>query len=83
MKYDSDYIHEQLSPPSARFRFAGMFGDAGAYCDGLFCAILEEDSLYLKADDASSEHFRQVGQSSFSYQRKDGKQISMKFYSPR
>ncbi|EGW53898.1 hypothetical protein TevJSym_at00670 [endosymbiont of Tevnia jerichonana (vent Tica)] len=60
-----------------------MFGDAGAYCDGLFCAILEEDSLYLKADDASSEHFRQVGQSSFSYQRKDGKQISMKFYSPR
>jgi TfoX/Sxy family transcriptional regulator of competence genes len=54
-----------------------------AYCDGLLCAILDEDSLYLKANDASSEHFRQASQSSFSYQRKDGKRISMKFYPPR
>lgn len=47
-----------------------MFGGWGLYHEGVFFALVAEDTLYLKADDQTRESFTQRGLGPFVY---DGK----------
>ncbi|MGB5102912.1 MAG: TfoX/Sxy family protein [Steroidobacteraceae bacterium] len=40
-----------------RVRSKRMFGGIGLYCDDLFFALVDDDTLYLKADDGTREEF--------------------------
>lgn len=44
-----------------------MFGGAGISADGVMFAILVDDTLYLKADQASSSAFAAEGKGQFTY----------------
>ena len=42
-----------------------MFGGAGIYFDGKFFALVDDDELYLKADDKNRPRFEQAGSHAF------------------
>ncbi len=75
-----EYIKEQLAwlPALSHRR---MFGGIGLYADGWFFAILVDDTLYLKADDAHRATYSSAGAEPFRYQR-DGKTAQMDYWSP-
>lgn len=50
------YVLEQLEG-LGRVRPKRMFGGIGLYCDDLFFALIDDDTLYLKADDSTREEF--------------------------
>ncbi len=38
-----------------------MFGGYGIYCDGLFFALIDDDTLYLKVDESNRGDFEERG----------------------
>ena len=56
-----------------------MFGGHGLYQDGLFFAIILNDMLYLKANEATRGEFEAKGLSPFSYTAR-GKTITLQYY---
>lgn len=38
-----------------------MFGGIGLYCDGTFFAVIDNDRLYFKTDDANRPAYKQAG----------------------
>ena len=74
-----DYIQEMLGnarPVSAR----AMFGGYGVYREGLMCALVADDTLYLKTDDANRGEFEQAGSEAFVFTAKDGTQTTMSYW---
>ena len=57
-----------------------MFGGAGIYADGVMFAILVDDTLYLKADDASSRAFASEGMRPFSYKPRGKAPVAMSYW---
>ena len=57
-----------------------MFGGHGFYVDDVFIALIFEERLYLKADDATRARFEQAGCQPFVYEGGDGKSVSMSYY---
>ena len=57
-----------------------MFGGWGLYHQGLFFALIADDALCLKADDANLEEFRRAGLKPFVYAMKSGETITMHYY---
>lgn len=51
------YLLEQLAGLSA-LRANRMFGGVGLYSDGLFFAVIDDDTLYFKTGDSNSEPYR-------------------------
>jgi len=73
-----DFIKEQLSgfgPVTVR----RMFGGAGIFRDGLMFALIADETLYLKADDASQKEFEALSLSPFTY-GKGGKRTVMSYW---
>lgn len=66
---------EPLGPVSAR----RMFGGYGIYIDRTMFALVADDTLYLKADDASRAEFVAAGLAPFRYARQ-GKSYQMSYY---
>ena len=67
---------EQLrytGPVTAR----SMFGGAGLYCDGLFFALIDDDTLYFKVDDTNRADFEAAGMGPF---RPYGDERAMQYY---
>ena len=56
-----------------------MFGGWGLYHQGLFFALIAEDTLYLKTDDANRADFEALGLEPFVYPMKDGQSIVMTY----
>lgn len=59
-----EYALEQLrgvAPVTAR----SMFGGVGVYSDGLFFALLDDDTLYFKTDEASRGDYEARGMEPF------------------
>lgn len=74
-----DYIQEMLGsqrPVTAR----AMFGGFGLYRDGLMCALVADDTLYLKTDDANRADFERADSEAFIFTAKDGKQAAMSYW---
>ena len=57
-----------------------MFGGAGVFIDGLMLALISDDRLYFKVDDALRPRFEAAGLQPFVYQRKTGKPVAMSFW---
>jgi DNA transformation protein len=66
-----DYLIDQMAgfgPVTMR----RMFGGAGVYRDGQMFALVVDDVLYLKTDEAGREVFKAEGLEPFSYATKNG-----------
>jgi DNA transformation protein and related proteins len=57
-----------------------MFGGAGVMRDGLMFALIDDEVLYLKADDETKAGFVAENLSQFTYMAKDGKKMEMNYY---
>ncbi len=51
-----DFVLEQLAQ-AGRVAPRAMFGGVGLYLDGLFFALIDDDTLYFKADDSSRARY--------------------------
>jgi DNA transformation protein len=59
-----DFVLEQLAP-LGELRSRKMFGGVGLYANNLFFAIIDDDVLYLKGDDALRPQFEAAGSHAF------------------
>jgi len=73
-----DYLLESLAP-LGRVVAKRMFGGVGLFLDGLMFAIVIDDQLWLKADDANRGEFTALDLLPFTYQRQ-GKPTSLSYY---
>lgn len=74
-----DFVTELLSglgPVTIR----NMFGGAGVYADGVMFAILVDDVLYLKADEASQRSFEAEGMGPFTYRPAGKGPVAMRYW---
>ena len=74
----TDYLQEVF----ARFgavHARKMFGGYGLYHDGVMFGLVADDTLYLKADASTREHFLSRGLGAFEYE-KNGKTVTMSYY---
>ena len=56
-----------------------MFGGHGIFHEGLMFGLVADDILYLKADPASEDAFREQGSHPFEYM-KNGKAVKMSYF---
>jgi DNA transformation protein len=59
-----DYVLDQLQA-AGRVAARRMFGGVGLYLDGLFFALIDDDTLYFKADDSNRARFERAGSKPF------------------
>jgi DNA transformation protein and related proteins len=71
-----------LLSPLGAVRSRAMFGGQGLYVDGLFCALIANGELFLKADDATRPQFIAAGCTPFSYKTKEGESMTMSYLRP-
>jgi DNA transformation protein and related proteins len=57
-----------------------MFGGYGLYCDGTMFALIADDVLYLKVDEANRGEFERAGATPFVYEAK-GRRTVMSYLS--
>ena len=55
------YVLEQLGRSGLQVRGRSMFGGVGIYAADLFFALVADDTLYLKVDDATRPDFETRG----------------------
>ena len=71
-----EFVLEQIgrvAPVTSR----PMFGGVGVYSDGLFFALMDDDTLYLKVDDSNRGDFERAGMGPF---RPFGDDHPMRYY---
>ena len=56
-----------------------MFGGWGLYHEGIFFALIAEDTLYLKADEENGAEFDSASLPPFVYVTKDGDSMTMSY----
>jgi DNA transformation protein len=59
-----EFVLEQLAP-AGRVSSRRMFGGVGLYLDGLFFALIDDDTLYFKTDDSNRPRFQAAGSRPF------------------
>lgn len=59
-----DFVLEQLAA-AGRVAPRAMFGGVGLYLDGLFFALIDDDTLYFKADDSTRKRYEAAGSRPF------------------
>ena len=59
-----DYALEQLAS-SGKVSARRMFGGVGLYLDGLFFAVIDDDTLYFRTDDSNRARFVRAGSRPF------------------
>ena len=57
-----------------------MFGGAGVYREGLMFALIDDEVLYLKADDSTKQSFLAENLPPFIYAAKGGRKMEMSYY---
>src|SRR6185503_17028960 len=74
-----DHLAE-LFAPLGDVVFRPMFGGVGVFRDGLMFALVADDVLYLKVDQATSSAFAAEGSGPFVYAGKRGKVTTMQYW---
>lgn len=70
-----DPFHEfvaELFEPLGHIHIKRMFGGAGVYARGVMFALLADEQIFLKVDDALREQLEEKGSPSFRFKKKDG-----------
>ena len=75
-----DWARDHLSGLGA-FEIKRMFGGAGVMADGVMFAILDDDTLWMKADEALSVEMEALGSRRFSMPTKSGKVMTLPYWS--
>ena len=70
-------LHE-IFEPFGRIEARRMFGGHGIFHEGRMIAIVLKDTLYLKSDATSAEHFDKQNLPPFTYER-NGKTMPMSY----
>jgi DNA transformation protein len=65
----------ELGPVTAK----AMFGGWGLYHEGLFFALIHEDTLYLKVDEENTAQFEAARLQPFVYHTKDGDPMTLSY----
>ena len=65
------FVAEQLAPLGP-IEIKRMFGGASAYLDGKIFALLDDDALYFKVDEATKAKFEAEGMGPLTYPSKNG-----------
>ena len=73
-----DYVQDQLSGLGG-VSSRRMFGGAGLYCDEFFFALIDDDTLYLRVNDANRADFTTRGMGQFRPYA-DRPELSMSYY---
>ena len=60
-----EFVLEQLGRVAPSVTSRAMFGGVGVYSGGLFFALLDDDTLYLKVDDTNRPDFEAAGMGPF------------------
>ena len=76
-----DYLLEQLAA-LGEVSAKSMFGGWGIYHDGRMFALVADDTLYFKVDDANRADFEREGLQPFRYERTDREVAVMSYYQP-
>jgi len=71
----------ELLEPMGPVRAKRMFGGYGLYAQDLFVALIADEGLYLRADDASEPHFRQAGGQPFEFEAR-GRRMTLRYWTP-
>jgi DNA transformation protein and related proteins len=71
----------ELLEPVGPVRAKRMFGGYGLYAQDLFVALIADEGLYLRADDASEPHFRQAGGQPFEFEAR-GQRMTLRYWTP-
>jgi DNA transformation protein len=58
-----------------------MFGAASVYAHGLIFALLDDGTVWLKADEVNEPLLKAAGSRQFTYPMKDGETMSMAYWS--
>lgn len=74
----SDFLIEQMTG-FGDVRARRMFGARGLYRDGVMFAIVADDVLYFRVDDATRGYFEAEGLDSFSYRTRSGRNTVMSY----
>ena len=59
------FVIDQLARALPRVRARSMFGGVGIYAGDVFFALIADDTLYLKVDDATRAEFEALGSAPF------------------
>jgi DNA transformation protein len=59
-----EFVLDQLRP-AGRVASRPMFGGVGLYLEGLFFALIDDDTLYFKADDSTRARYQRAGSEAF------------------
>jgi DNA transformation protein len=59
-----DFVLEQLAP-AGRVTSRAMFGGVGLYLDGLFFALMDDDTLFFKTDESTRRRYEGAGSKPF------------------
>jgi DNA transformation protein len=73
-----DYVREQLAALGG-VSSRRMFGGAGLCCDEFFFALVDNDTLYLRVNDANRADYTTRGMGQFR-PYPDSQQLSMSYY---
>lgn len=73
-----DLLRELLAP-AGTITIRKMFGGASVYADGVMFALVDDDALYLKADDATKARYEAEGLLPFTYEGKT-KPVAMSYW---
>ncbi len=73
-----DYLIDQLAP-LGDIRGRRMFGGHGLFLNGAMVGIIEEETLYLKADAASRGAFEAESMAPFTYSAR-GRRIALSYW---
>ena len=82
MAYDADFgewVREHFRA-LGRLEIKRMFGGAGVYAAGVMFALLGDGVVWLKGDEALGEAFVEAGSRQFIYPTKDGRTMSMGYW---
>jgi DNA transformation protein and related proteins len=74
-----EFVIEQmagLGPVTIR----AMFGGAGVYRDSLMFALIVDEVIYLKVNDATQPYFEAENLGPFTYAMKNGKLMEMSYF---
>jgi DNA transformation protein len=59
-----DFVLEQLAA-AGQVTSRSMFGGIGLYLDGLFFALIDDDTLYFKVDESTRARYEKAGSKPF------------------
>jgi DNA transformation protein len=68
----AEFLREQLAP-LGRVAMRRMFGKTGVFCDGFMLAMVRDNTLYFRVDDANRADFKEAESiPPLNYERKGG-----------